>query len=81
MTQRAAPPPSRSRLSTALGVSSLYRRLFGEGEILVATHREPVVWVERPPEETRKSAAPRLRYPAGGVSQSLLRLLLQPGGD
>ena len=81
MTQRAAPSPSRSRLSTALGVSSLYRRLFGEGEILVATHREPVVWVERPPEETRKSAAPRLRYPAGGVSQSLHRLLLQTGGD
>lgn len=81
MTQRSDSPSSRSRPSTALGVSALYRRLFGASQILVATHREPVVWVERSPEETRKNPAPRLRYPAGGVSQSLHRLLLQTGGD
>ena len=74
-------PPPRSRLSTPLGVSTLYRRLFGERRILVATHREPVVWMNRSREEGRNRDTPRLRYPAGGVSQSLHRLLLQTGGD
>ncbi|MGC8500625.1 MAG: alpha,alpha-trehalose-phosphate synthase (UDP-forming) [Leptospirillia bacterium] len=74
---------SRPKIATAQGVSSLYRHLFGDRRILVATHREPVVWVERPGEEAKKpvSGGPRLRYPAGGVSQSLHRLLLQTGGD
>ncbi len=67
---------------TALSVSEHYRRLFGADRLLVATHREPVIVSDlqttgsNPPKDR-----PKLRYPAGGVSQSLHRLLLQTGGD
>ncbi len=46
----------------------------------MATHREPVIY----PDGTREASPlnqPKLKYPAGGVSQSLHRLLLQTGGD
>ena len=74
-------PDSSPRNWNALTVSECFRKLFGTQKLLVATHREPVIYQPPPSEAHKGKAQPKLRYPAGGVSQSLHRLLLQTGGD
>ncbi|MCL4486482.1 MAG: trehalose-6-phosphate synthase [Nitrospirae bacterium] len=66
---------------TALTVSERFRSLFGTKKLLVATHREPIIYQASPKAPSSQTEPPKLRYPAGGVSQSLHRLLLQTGGD
>ena len=69
------------RTWNALSVSERFRSLFGTRKLLVATHREPVIVQPFPKGVSPENEPPKLRYPAGGVSQSLHRLLLQTGGD
>ncbi len=69
------------RTWNAISVSERFQSLFGTGKLLVATHREPVIVQTIPKDSSPEGEALKLRYPAGGVSQSLHRLLLQTGGD
>ncbi len=74
-------PDNSPRNWNALTVSECFRKHFGTKKLLVATHREPVIYQPSQSEGPSRKSPPKLRYPAGGVSQSLHRLLLQTGGD
>lgn len=77
----ALSPREPPRTWNALSVSERFRSLYGSRKLLVATHREPVIVQPSTKGASPEGDSPKLRYPAGGVSQSLHRLLLQTGGD